>query len=129
MDEKSVKLAKEWFESAASDFEYAKIGLKQEIVYPQIAFLCQQSAEKYLKGFLVLHKVEPPRIHDLPKLLDTCKKIDSELEDLREACELLTGFYIEARYPPDIPDYSKKDIEVAFDNAEIVKDGIEKRLA
>jgi len=61
-----------------------------------------------LKGFLVFNKVAPPRIHELPKLLDECVKINPSLEKLRDACELLAGFYIESRYPPDIPDYTKK---------------------
>ena len=33
-----------------------------------IAFLCQQSAEKYLKGALVILGEEPPYTHDLPEL-------------------------------------------------------------
>ena len=69
------KLAREWFDSAVSDFQYAKVGLKEEKVFPQIAFLSQQIAEKLLKGYLVLNGVEPIRIHELPKLLGECLKI------------------------------------------------------
>lgn len=29
---------------------------------------CQQSAEKYLKGYLVLYGKNPPRTHDLDEL-------------------------------------------------------------
>ena len=48
------RLAQEWFDAGISDYQYAQIGLKQTYVFPQIAFLCQQSAEKFLKGLLVL---------------------------------------------------------------------------
>lgn len=33
-----------------------------------ICYHCQQSAEKYLKGFLVLHGMSPPKTHDLNQL-------------------------------------------------------------
>lgn len=122
---KKQKLAKEWFASAISDYKYAEVGLKENKPFPQITFLCQQAAEKYLKGFLILNHINPSRIHDLPKLLDGCVKIRPELEKLRDSCELLTGFYIESRYPPDIPDYTLKEIMNAFENAKLIKETIE----
>lgn len=85
-------------------------------------------AEKFLKGFLVIHSVEPPRTHDLTKLLDRCAKIKPELEQLRDTCETLTGFYIEIRYPSDIPQYSKAEIQEAFNHATLVKNTIMTRL-
>jgi HEPN domain-containing protein len=126
MNEKAKKLAKEWFEAAESDLKYAEVGLKEGDVFPQITFLCQQSAEKFLKGFLVLNGVEPPRIHELPKLLDESVKIQAGLEEIRDVCELLVGFYIESRYPPNIPNYSKGDLENALENAQLVRETVRK---
>lgn len=123
-NKKQEQLAQEWFDAAISDYQYAELGIKAEYVFPQVAFLSQQIAEKMLKGFLVLHKVEPPRMHDLTKLLDECVKEEQTLEKLRDACEALTGFYIEVRYPPNIPDYKKAEIEEAFNYAKQVKDTI-----
>ncbi len=117
-------LAQEWFDAATSDYQYAEIGLKEDKIFPQIAFLSQQVAEKFLKGFLILNNVEPPRTHDLTKLLDRCVKIAPKLKELLDACEILTGFYIEVRYPPDIPQYSKAEIEDAFNYATQVKEAI-----
>jgi HEPN domain-containing protein len=125
MDQNNKILAKEWFDSAKSDFLYAEIGLKQDIVFPQVAFLSQQIAEKSLKGFLVFNHVNPPRIHELPKLLFECIKINSALANLQDACELLSGFYIETRYPPDMPEYSKMEIAEALQNARLIKEKIE----
>ncbi|MEK7100430.1 MAG: HEPN domain-containing protein [Patescibacteria group bacterium] len=119
------KLANEWFESALSDYNYAKVGLKEDQVYPQVAFLSQQIAEKYLKGFLILNGVNIQKIHELPKLLGECIKFNSDLEKLRDACELLTGFYTEVRYPPDIPDYTKDEIFESFNNTKLIKETIE----
>ena len=128
MDEHKKILAKEWFDAAISDYHYAEVGLKEEQVYPQIDFLSQQVAEKFIKGFLILHGIEPPRIHELPKLLNECVKITDELEDLRDACELLAGFYVESRYPPDIPPYSKEELVGAFRCAQLVKEKLEKAV-
>ena len=122
MDKNRKKLAREWFDSALSDYQYAEIGLKEDQIFPQIAFQSQQVAEKLLKGFLVYNGNEPPRIHDLPKLLDVCIQINPGLEEIRDACELLTGFYIETGYPPDIPDFTKDDIFKAFNMAKMIMD-------
>ena len=90
-----------------------------------MAFLSQQIAEKYLKGFLILNGVNIQKIHELPKLLGECIKFNSDLEKLRDACELLTGFYTEVRYPPDIPDYTKDEIFESFNNTKLIKETIE----
>ncbi|MCX8009016.1 MAG: HEPN domain-containing protein [Patescibacteria group bacterium] len=119
-------IAFEWFASANSDYKYAEIGLKEDAVFPQIAFLSQQIAEKFLKGFLIFYNCDPPRIHELPKLLDECVKINAELEKLRDSCEILTGFYIDTRYPPNIPDYTKDDIKEVFNHAKFIKQTIER---
>ncbi len=125
MDQSNQKLAQEWFDSANSDYQYAEIGLKETHIFPQTTFLSQQVAEKFLKGYLALNGVEPPRIHELPKLLDECIKVNSKLAILRDSCELLAGFYVETRYPPNIPNYVKEDLTDAFVKAKLVKDTIE----
>jgi len=129
MDPNNQKLAREWFDSGKSDFLYAQIGLKEEQVFPQVAFLSQQIAEKYLiKGFLTLYGIKPPRVHELPKLLQECARINPEMDNLQDACELLSGFYIETRYPPDMPEYSKNDIAEAFAQAKMIKEAIEDQI-
>lgn len=123
MDNKA--LASEWFDAARSDLKYSEVGLKEKTIFPQVAFLAEQVAEKYLKGFLFLNGVEPPRIHDLPKLLDECVKINNNLKNIRDSCELLAGFYVETRYPPDMPDLTKEEIKKAVLEAKQVKDTID----
>src|SRR3972149_7034887 len=125
MNQNNKDLAKEWFYSANSDFQYAEVGLKEDKIFPQVAFLSQQIAEKFLKGYLVLNGNKPTRVHELPKILDECVKINPNLEKLRDACELLTGFYVETRYPPEIPGYTKEEIAEAFEKARLIKVTIE----
>ncbi|MBI2612068.1 HEPN domain-containing protein [Candidatus Gottesmanbacteria bacterium] len=97
MNRQKEHLAREWFKSANSDYKYAEIGLREGGVFPQIAFLSQ---------------------------LDECVKIEPKLEVLRDACELLVGFYIESRYPPDISEFTTDDLEDAFAKATFIRETI-----
>jgi len=125
MSSKIKQIALEWFNAGESDYLYAEVGIKEKEVFPQVCFLAQQVAEKYLKGFLIMNDIEPPRTHELLKLLGLCIKIKPELDEIRNVCELLTGFYIESRYPTDVPAYTKQDIQNAFNSAKLVKETIE----
>lgn len=114
-------LADEWFENAKNALGYAQTGLHETSFHAWICFLSQQAAEFYLKGFLVLHHCEPPRTHDLTTLLRLCCGIRPELVSLRVACSILTQYYIEARYPPEVKSYAKSDAEEAVRNAAMPK--------
>ncbi len=116
------KLAQEWFNVAEDDYRYALIGSKEEYIYPQVGFSSQQCVEKILKGLLVLKEIEPSKIHDLQKLYKEVVKYFPKLEGIKEECKLLNSFYIESRYPPDIPDYTKEDILKTLHAAEKVRD-------
>lgn len=112
-EEKYAIMADEWFENARNALGYAKTGLSDTSFYSWICFLCQQSAELYLKGFLTLNGVEPPRIHDLVKLWEQCNSFNPELSPLEEACRVLTDYFIETRYPPEVKAYTKEKAEEA----------------
>jgi HEPN domain-containing protein len=67
MDNKDV--AKEWFKIAEADLYSAEfLQNMQSIPIEIICYHCQQSAEKYLKGFLALNGEEIKRTHDLVTL-------------------------------------------------------------
>lgn len=71
MNKKSnLKLAKEWFEIADSDWGYLQAGLKNGGPIYTALILAQQVIEKYLKGFLVYQKgEEPKKTHNIAILL------------------------------------------------------------
>lgn len=64
---------RQWLELAEGDFLSANHLLT---LYPHklevICYLCEQSAEKMLKGFLVPYQEEIPRTHDLMRLCRMC---------------------------------------------------------
>jgi hypothetical protein len=47
---------------------------------------------------------------------------------LQDACEILSGFYIESRYPPDMPEYSKAELADAFSKAKTIKEIIDSEI-
>ena len=67
-----------------------------------ICNLCQQSAEKYFKGFLFLHGTEPPKIHDLEVLLEMCAKYNGGFSALSSKAGILTTYAVIPRYPNEI---------------------------
>lgn len=66
--------AREWVAFAEDDLEFARAGLEMgRRAKPRlIAYLAQQSAEKYLKAFLIFHDVDFPFTHHIGRLLDLC---------------------------------------------------------
>jgi len=62
-------------------------------------FNLQQAIEKYLKGYLLARGWELRRIHDLETLVNEAIIYDPSFEEFRAACQQITQFYIEERYP------------------------------
>lgn len=70
-----------------------------EIMTDGVCFHCQQSVEKDLKAFLVMHDVDFERIHNLEYLAKLCEKIDGEFSSLNFGN--LTNYGVAVRYPDD----------------------------
>ena len=62
-------------------------------------FNTQQALEKYVKGYLLARGWELRRIHDLETLLNEVIVYDSSFEQFRAACQKITQYYVEERYP------------------------------
>ena len=90
----------EWFRFADMDLALAEYVVS---MHPQplesICYHCQQAAEKYLKGFLLAKGMMPPRTHECQQLCDMCVAIDPAFEELDDACETLTQYGVQPRYP------------------------------
>ena len=111
MDNKYV--AKRWFNKGNNDLASGNYLLTMpDPSTDNICFHSQQAAEKYLKGFLVFHDVEAPRIHGIEELISMCVKIDSEFSKLYDIGSDLSGYAVEVRYPTEV------DNEITLEEAQ-----------
>ena len=67
-----------------------------------ICYLCQQSAEKYLKGFIFSKDIEPEKTHDLKLLLEVCMKFNEQFSTLITKASILTNYAVLPRYPNEL---------------------------
>ena len=135
MDKKEIWL---WFDFADSDLEAAEHLLTlHRPRFEIICFHCQQSAEKYLKGYLIYKGIMPPKIHDLDKLCDMCREHDSNFTDIYDQCEALSDYGVQPRYPNEMlieEHHMKKTLEYArrikdFAPLQIVRRELEQALS
>lgn len=86
----------QWKEIADSDLALADFSAQNmwPVPYAIISFHCQQAVEKYLKWFLVLHDIEPPKIHDLEELQKLCEVIQPQFSTIYEKCSVLSGYVL-----------------------------------
>jgi HEPN domain-containing protein len=112
-DEEVVrKIVGEWINKADQDIRAARALLLQDppLFHPS-CFHSQQAAEKYLKACLTQRQVEFPKTHNIRELLELVRATDSDLAiGLRHAVAL-TPFGVEARYPGDVPDPSRRETD------------------
>lgn len=116
-------IIKEWLTKAEEDFEFARINFEEEKpFFAQICFHFNQSAEKYLKTFIIANGLEFRKTHDLHLLLKQCKLKDPSFAQLDNDCEYLATFYIETRYPVHWPTmFSIEESEKAYQAAKNVR--------
>lgn len=123
-NEEVILHVKKWINYAEEDLNLAKHSLTLETSCPYrlTAYHAQQCAEKYLKAFLVFHKIDFPYTHSITRLLEIC----SDLLDPNEfsEAEMLTSFAITTRYPSEDEEVTKEEALEAIRIAEMVKNKI-----
>ena len=113
----NVDIAKEWFKVAEADLSSAEfLQHMQPVPIEIICYHCQQSVEKYLKGFLALKGEEIKRTHDLVLLNSECQKYDNDFETIEEECLMLTDYGVNVRYPFPM-DINESDMSIAIKSA------------
>ena len=107
----------EWFIYGDRDLGIAEHSLSYHPQpYEIICYLCQQSAEKYLKGYLFYNGVKPPKIHELDKLCDMCVEHNNLFDGIYDQCEILSQYGVQPRYPHEMfveEHHMKKALEYA----------------
>ena len=117
-------LVTQWTAKAEQDFEAALHLLESGRFADTIAFLSQQSVEKYLKALLISRAIEFPRTHDIHRLLELVAIVDAEMAASLADADLLTPFGVEIRYPGDRPEMLPGGASASIEVARRVRDAV-----
>lgn len=118
-----------WIEKAEHDLMAADLLVAgTDPLWDIVAFHAQQAAEKYLKAFLVLNGAQPPKIHDLPKLVRLCGALAGEFAEFGPDAEFLSPLAVFARYPGDPDEPSREDAARGIDIARRIRDRVRQHL-
>jgi HEPN domain-containing protein len=119
------ELVKNWIIKAHHDLLAAQKLSSDADIYADIAiYHCHQSAEKAIKGFLILHDQPFPRTHDLRLLLQLTMVINPDFEAYQEAAELLTPYATEFCYPSEVMQPTPEELREAIEKANKIFDFI-----
>lgn len=93
----------DWLRRAFEDLEAARLLGASDGTLDAAAFHCQQCIEKALKSYLLFVTGEHVDGHNLTWLCRQAMKHDRRFEEWLDESALLNRYYIETRYPSDIP--------------------------
>lgn len=118
-----------WIDKGQSDLVSAEILLAHNPpITDTAAFHCQQAAEKYLKAFLINHQKHFSRVHSLVYLVDLCREIVPELDEITEAAAVLTPYAVLVRYPGHVTLPTEAQAEEAYAAAKTIISRINNEL-
>ena len=97
---KNDEVVKDWLRRAKSNLEIAKAKkISQYVLYEDLCFEAQQSAEKAIKALLIHFNKEFPWTHSIGDILDVVSESGIIVpENIRKA-EKLTRYAVHTRYP------------------------------
>jgi len=93
-------LTRGWIRKARSD-ELAMDASLGAGAFDAACFHAQQTAEKYLKAYLIHADVKFPFTHNLAKLVECCAGRDASFRSLTAVVAPLTPYAVELRYDED----------------------------
>jgi HEPN domain-containing protein len=118
-----------WLRRAALDLRAAQVDLAATpALLGDAAFHCQQAAEKILKGFLTWYDVPFRRTHDLAEIGQQCSSLDTSIEPTCRRAERLTAYAWIFRYPGDVEEPTRPEVEEALTLAREVYEAVLSRL-
>lgn len=129
--DKNSKSFQNWLFKAQNDLKAAEgiFGYYEHPPTDTICYHCHQVAEKSLKSYLIFKEIKFHKIHDLIVLLNLSLTRDESLNILRENLEILNQYYIETKYPLDMPiQYSKEESRSAIGKAKLVFQTIKEKI-
>jgi HEPN domain-containing protein len=119
-----MDIVEKWFKKAKSDLNVAEHSFNsmQPKELDIVCFHCQQAVEKVLKAYLVLHDIDPPKVHKLETLCEMCMEYDNSFSLFFDICTKMTKYAVETRYPDDVFNINETETKQALENAKNVYD-------
>ncbi|MCX7922412.1 MAG: HEPN domain-containing protein [Clostridia bacterium] len=93
----------EWLEKAGRDLKSARVLKQNDCGNDVVAFHCQQAIEKSLKGYLLKQTGQVAEGHSLIYLCKEASSHHAEFKKRLKDCAFVNQYYIETRYPADVP--------------------------
>ena len=93
----------DWINASYDDYRAARLLSGDQTLSNATAFHCQQCAEKALKGFILAKTRQTVDGHNLTWLCRRAVSIDPHFQQWMDERAALNRYYIETRYPTDIP--------------------------
>ena len=124
----TAETASEWVRKAEGDYETARLLARQrkKLLPDNLCWSCQQCAEKYLKAFLVRHRLGFERRHDLITLSELCSRVDLDFRLLVDALEDLEPCSPAIRYPGT--SVTETEARSAFEAMKLVRKFVRAKL-
>ena len=94
----------DWYVKSRADLSAAQILFDNGGDLSLVAFHCQQAIEKSLKGYILENTEKLLEGHSLIFLIRRASAFDVDIRQFLRECAFVNQFYIEARYPSDLPD-------------------------
>ena len=123
-----IEKIEQWLAYGDEDLLFAKHGMtiENDTPYRLIAYHAQQCAEKYIKAYLVYHKVDIPYTHNISHLLELLP--ETELYNKLFDAEELTPFAVMIRYPGEDEPVTESEVKKALEIASMVREIIRAAL-
>ncbi len=112
---KNRKYTFEWLKRSESKLVRARLGkIREEILYEDLCFDCQQSVEKVLKALLINMDKQFPPIHSIARLLELITEEGIEIPEAIKKAIILTDYAVKTRYPGELEPVKKEEYEEAL---------------
>lgn len=117
-----------WLARARQDLRAAEVDLLAEPpLLGDAAFHCQQAVEKALKGLLARHGHPFRKTHDIGELAVACLGHEPSLEHLLRRSAPLTEYAWRFRYPGEVFEPEREEVDDVLDVARRVVDEVAAR--
>ncbi|MDW8318670.1 MAG: HEPN domain-containing protein [Anaerolineae bacterium] len=118
MNEEKRRQTRNWIHKSRSDLGSARRLLEGPEAYPDTAvYHCQQAVEKILKAFLTWHDIPFARTHDLTELVRLAEGVNRSFGRWESAAQELTPYAVQFRYPGDLLEPERADVDHALQQA------------